>query len=123
MLQSHPRLPIIAISGIDPTVKIFAPTTKLDKRANRLDDAETIIARNRSEEGRQSGNIMSVRARPFASPYRFKADHLADIQARQMMSLLLSRVPPDMQGRVRVALAGDDEVEGEGEDAGECVIM
>ncbi|ORY73852.1 WD40-repeat-containing domain protein [Leucosporidium creatinivorum] len=61
VLQSHPRLPLIAISGIDPTVKIFGPTSDLEERGNLVEKAEEIIARNRSEEGRQSSNIMSVR--------------------------------------------------------------
>jgi len=61
VLQPHPRLPLVAISGIDPTVKIFGPTTNLEQRGNLVEKAEDIIARNRSQEGRESGNIMSVR--------------------------------------------------------------
>jgi hypothetical protein len=61
VLQPHPRLPLVAISGIDPTVKIFGPTTDLEHRGNLVEKAEGIIARNRSQEGRESGNIMSVR--------------------------------------------------------------
>ena len=86
-------------SSIDPTVKLFGPPIDAAKRASLLDKAEEIIARNRSEEGRDRGHIMS---------------------AEQMLALLMTRVPPEMRGQVRFALQGDDEGEGE---AAECTVM
>lgn len=97
----------ISPRSIDPTVKIFGPTVDPEKQASLLDKSEEIIARNRSEEGRESaGRIMS---------------------AEQMLALLLTRVPSAMRGQVRIQLAGDEatgggESDGEGE-AAECAVM
>lgn len=51
-MQPHPRLPLVAISGIDPTPKIYGPTTDQDAavRANLVRDVERIKRRNASGE-------------------------------------------------------------------------
>jgi nuclear receptor interaction protein len=50
VMEQHPTLPLVAVSGIDSTVKMFAPTsTPLadgGESMRRLDDSENIIRRN-----------------------------------------------------------------------------
>ncbi|KAI0352957.1 WD40 repeat-like protein [Trametes cingulata] len=45
VIEGHPYLPLVAVSGIDTTVKLFAPTTG-PSRFSRLDRADSIITRN-----------------------------------------------------------------------------
>ncbi|KAF8655275.1 hypothetical protein AX16_003175 [Volvariella volvacea WC 439] len=45
VIEGHPHLPLIAVSGIDKTVKLFAPTNK-QSLFSRIHDAEEIIAAN-----------------------------------------------------------------------------
>ncbi|BGP18284.1 hypothetical protein JCM10213v2_006344 [Rhodosporidiobolus nylandii] len=54
VLQPHPRQPLLAISGIDETVKIFGPTTeeRTSREENLVGQKDEIIARNRRGEGR-----------------------------------------------------------------------
>lgn len=53
VLQPHPSLPVLAISGIDDTAKIFAPVTRApaDRLASRLGQADEIVSRNRARRG------------------------------------------------------------------------
>jgi len=46
MVQGHPELPLIAVSGIDTTVKLFAPAHG-PSSFSRIKDAERIIEENR----------------------------------------------------------------------------
>ncbi|GAA5879003.1 hypothetical protein JCM16303_001263 [Sporobolomyces ruberrimus] len=58
VLQPHPRLPFLAVSGIDQTVKIFGPTSNnsRDRSSNLVSEYETIKARNeRASSGSRSG--------------------------------------------------------------------
>ncbi|TNY21267.1 WD repeat-containing protein [Rhodotorula diobovata] len=52
VMQPHPRLPLVAISGIDSTPKLFGPTTDAEaaERANLVRDVERIRRRNASGE-------------------------------------------------------------------------
>ncbi|GJN92924.1 hypothetical protein Rhopal_005967-T1 [Rhodotorula paludigena] len=52
VMQPHPRLPLVAISGIEETVKLFGPTTDTAAadRANLVRDVERIRRRNLSGE-------------------------------------------------------------------------
>ncbi|KAF9457019.1 WD40-repeat-containing domain protein [Collybia nuda] len=45
MVEGHPHLPLIAVSGIDTTVKLFA-STKGSSKFSRIDNAEQIIDTN-----------------------------------------------------------------------------
>jgi len=45
MVEGHPQLPLVAVSGIDTTVKLFAPTS-LPSAFSRLDEADEIIRTN-----------------------------------------------------------------------------
>ncbi|KAI0771629.1 WD40 repeat-like protein [Trametes elegans] len=45
VIEGHPHLPLVAVSGIDTTVKLFAPTSR-PSQFSRLDKAESIIDRN-----------------------------------------------------------------------------
>ncbi|KAG9127634.1 hypothetical protein FRC07_011378 [Ceratobasidium sp. 392] len=47
MVEGHPFLPIVAVSGIDETVKIFEPTAGI-KRKSQLSNAHQIIEENES---------------------------------------------------------------------------
>ncbi|KAE9410559.1 WD40 repeat-like protein [Gymnopus androsaceus JB14] len=45
VVEGHPKLPLIAVSGIDHTVKLFAPTTG-ESQYSRMSIAESIMQRN-----------------------------------------------------------------------------
>ncbi|CDO75587.1 hypothetical protein BN946_scf184858.g27 [Trametes cinnabarina] len=53
VIEGHPYLPLVAVSGIDTTVKLFAPTSG-PSRFSRLDNAESIIKRNAEAESARS---------------------------------------------------------------------
>lgn len=46
VVEGHPHLPLVAVSGIDSTVKLFAPTHG-SSQFSRMDNAERIIETNR----------------------------------------------------------------------------
>lgn len=51
-MEQHPTLPIVAVSGIDNTVKLFAPPTRPippSRSSSRLDRADEIIRRNTAQ--------------------------------------------------------------------------
>ncbi|GAA5893872.1 hypothetical protein JCM6882_003116 [Rhodosporidiobolus microsporus] len=54
VLQPHPRLPLLAISGIDAEVKLFGPTSdrSLAEESNLVEQKEEIMGRNARGEGR-----------------------------------------------------------------------
>jgi hypothetical protein len=69
VLQPHPRLPILAISGIDETVKLFGPTTDTtaSEKQNKVGQKAEIMARNARGEGRAQ---IGLSVRIFLSPSR-----------------------------------------------------
>lgn len=47
VIQGHPFLPYLAISGIDNTVKLFTPTAALNaSSSSQMEQADDIVARN-----------------------------------------------------------------------------
>jgi len=56
VIESHPHLPLIAVSGIDTTVKLFAPTHG-PSRFSRLDNMAAITDRNAHSSRRPTGGI------------------------------------------------------------------
>ncbi|KAK0206599.1 hypothetical protein DFS33DRAFT_602273 [Desarmillaria ectypa] len=81
VIEGHPHLPLVAVSGIDTTVKLFAPTDK-ESIFSRMGDAETIIERNQ-----RSRSIRSIRSVDMAA----------------LMQLYEA-------GQVRVSVDGDSDV-------------
>ncbi|GAA6061858.1 hypothetical protein JCM10212_001291 [Sporobolomyces blumeae] len=61
VLAPHPRLPLLAVSGIDPTVGIYGPSMDLERvrRENKVGEFETIKRRNASRLG--GGGASSLR--------------------------------------------------------------
>lgn len=53
VLQPHPDLPLIAISGIDTSLKIFGPTNDFTKRCNLIEKVQEITAKNLKRGGRR----------------------------------------------------------------------
>jgi WD40 repeat protein len=51
--QAHPSLPILAVSGIDSSIKIFAPTSAFPRRFSALADKDAIVQANQSARRRQ----------------------------------------------------------------------
>ncbi|KIM46151.1 hypothetical protein M413DRAFT_23927 [Hebeloma cylindrosporum] len=47
VIEGHPHFPLVAVSGIDTTVKLFSPT-KFQSSFSRMDNADQIIQRNNS---------------------------------------------------------------------------
>ncbi|BGP56941.1 hypothetical protein JCM8202v2_004577 [Rhodotorula sphaerocarpa] len=93
VLNPHPKLPIVAISGIDEVVKLFGPTSdpEVAAESNMADQFETIKARNARGEGRA----------------RFGSS----INAERLLQMLFARAGAP-------GMAEDDDEESEGE-AGE----
>ncbi|CUA69076.1 WD repeat protein iqw1 [Schizosaccharomyces pombe 972h-] [Rhizoctonia solani] len=52
VIEGHPFLPIVAVSGIDETIKIFEPKAGT-KRKSHMNDAEDIMRRNADANGHQ----------------------------------------------------------------------
>ncbi|SJL07535.1 uncharacterized protein ARMOST_10885 [Armillaria ostoyae] len=61
VIEGHPHLPLVAVSGIDTTVKLFAPTDEKSE-FSRMDNAEAIIERNQ-----RSRSIRSIRSVDMAA--------------------------------------------------------
>lgn len=74
-MTPHPRLPIVAVSGIDEVVKLFGATSDSEvyERSNLAKDYETIKQRNARGEGqaRFGSAIGAVRGTPSKPWYRF----------------------------------------------------
>ncbi|KAK0242821.1 hypothetical protein EDD85DRAFT_304836 [Armillaria nabsnona] len=81
VIEGHPHLPLVAVSGIDTTVKLFAPTDEKSE-FSRMDNAEAIIERNK-----RSRSIRSIRSVDMAA----------------LMQLYEA-------GQVRVSVDGDSDV-------------
>ncbi|KAK0190897.1 WD40-repeat-containing domain protein [Armillaria mellea] len=81
VIEGHPHLPLVAVSGIDTTVKLFAPTDE-ESEFSRMDNAEAIIERNQ-----RSRSIRSIRSVDMAA----------------LMQLYEA-------GQVRVSVDGDSDV-------------
>ncbi|KAF9259539.1 WD40 repeat-like protein [Marasmius fiardii PR-910] len=56
VIETHPHLPLVAVSGIDHTVKIFAPA-RGESRFSRIHDAENIIKNNQQRGTRAFRHI------------------------------------------------------------------
>ena len=54
VMTTHPRLPVLAVSGIDETIKIFAPTSLGPKRFSALADKDQILAQNAARQSRRA---------------------------------------------------------------------
>ncbi|KAM0751269.1 WD40 repeat-like protein [Meredithblackwellia eburnea MCA 4105] len=121
VLQQHPRLPVIAISGIDTTVKLFGPSLLPSSpstggtNGNLLSQAASITKLN---EGRSRANRSTFSVGPGAG------QALLQLLARQLPPEARSGVSFMVNGQL-VRLGGDgdgDGDEGDGE-RGECLIM
>ncbi|KAI5480734.1 WD repeat protein [Pseudohyphozyma bogoriensis] len=100
-MQPHPRLPILAISGIDTTVKIFGPTSETEKQNNLITEADTIKRRNADRQ-----------------------THLARAHPRDILNLIMRSIPAEVltSGGTFTWESGgaaDDDERREGD----CVIM
>ncbi|TDL29744.1 WD40 repeat-like protein [Rickenella mellea] len=51
VIEGHPRIPLVCVSGIDTTVKLFAPTSG-KSLFSRVDNVEKIISTNRDSSSR-----------------------------------------------------------------------
>ncbi|KAG8680634.1 hypothetical protein FRC08_016133 [Ceratobasidium sp. 394] len=59
MVEGHPSLPIVAVSGIDETIKIFEPTSGV-KRSSRLGDAEEIMQENETANATDGRSVLAA---------------------------------------------------------------
>ncbi|RPD67162.1 WD40 repeat-like protein [Lentinus tigrinus ALCF2SS1-6] len=59
VIEGHPYLPLVAVSGIDHTVKLFAPTPG-PSRFSRLDKAEAIMNRNADAARPRRGDLAAL---------------------------------------------------------------
>ena len=55
VMITHPRLPVLACSGIDNSVKIFAPTSSDEKVFSSLGDRDQIVEQNATRTRRNPG--------------------------------------------------------------------
>ncbi|GAA5915681.1 hypothetical protein JCM8208_006415 [Rhodotorula glutinis] len=100
VMQPHPRLPLVAISGIDSTPKLFGPTTDAEAaaRVNLVRDVERIKRRNASGETN--------------SRSRLGMGGLGGITRDELLNLLFAR------GAAAFAGEEDESVEAGGEEGG-----
>ncbi|CAK9783723.1 unnamed protein product [Cutaneotrichosporon oleaginosum] len=60
VMEQHPTLPVVAVSGIDNTVKMFAPVTRHPNPSfNRTSDADAIIERNLARSAPRPSSIFA----------------------------------------------------------------
>ncbi|KAL1946798.1 hypothetical protein VTO73DRAFT_14902 [Trametes versicolor] len=59
VIEGHPYLPLVAVSGIDTTVKLFAPTAG-PRKFSRLDQVDSIVNRN-AEAANARGELLNLR--------------------------------------------------------------
>lgn len=82
-MQSHPSLPLVACSGIDPTIKILAPSIKIDSNegggnavattgegANLVEQRDQIRQRN-LDHADSAGAILDSVDVSFSALYSF----------------------------------------------------
>ncbi|PWN47068.1 WD40 repeat-like protein [Violaceomyces palustris] len=106
VLQPHPTLPVMAISGIDDTVKIFAPVTGGGKRVtDRMGERDRIVSEN-AKRGQRS----SITSRALLSMLRSHMVRVGGEGGEGIRNLIL-----------RTNAAGGAEAEDESGD--ECVVM
>lgn len=117
VMESHPTLPFLAISGIDNTIKLYSPSPPLplpftsESRKgldNLINEKKMIISRNQEvlDDPRNEGGGIGV--------------GMTEEETREFFLMLgrrLGRIPPGL-----VTGEGGEGEEGEGEDGEECVI-
>lgn len=115
VMESHPTLPFLAISGIDSTIKIYSPSPPLPSTSesrkgldNLINEKEMIISRNQEvlDDPRNEGGGIGV--------------GMTEEETREFFLMLgrrLGRIPPGL-----VTGEGGEGEEGEGEEGEECVI-
>ncbi|KAI0320808.1 WD repeat-containing protein [Amylostereum chailletii] len=59
VVEGHPHLPLVAVSGIDTTVKLFAPTAG-PSAASKTERAESIMTRNRETPAQSPADLASL---------------------------------------------------------------
>ncbi|KAJ8086654.1 hypothetical protein PM082_005477 [Marasmius tenuissimus] len=64
VIEGHPHLPLIAVSGIDHTVKLFGPARGGPSRFSKMQNAENIMKNNIQASGR---DFRTIRNRDFFS--------------------------------------------------------
>lgn len=80
VIESHPRLPLLAVSGIDTTVKLFAPS-RGESEFSRLGNAANIVEANgRRGSNRQYFSLSSVIHQYQAAVRATAGDDAADQQ-------------------------------------------
>ncbi|BEI82313.1 hypothetical protein CcaverHIS002_0301810 [Cutaneotrichosporon cavernicola] len=110
VMEQHPTLPVVAVSGIDNTVKVFAPVTRHpDPSFNLTSQANQIIERNLSRSAPRPTSMF------------------ADVSAIQLLANLLRHHEPAAEGRRDavldlfrsigiVRIVGDEDGDGDDED-------
>jgi len=76
IIEAHPRLPILAVSGIDTTVKLFAPSSGPSSKS-RMNKVDEVIAHNKlmtRTSGRARFSINSILLRHGFAPFSDGAD-------------------------------------------------
>ncbi|KAF7729424.1 hypothetical protein EC973_004403 [Apophysomyces ossiformis] len=99
VIQGHPKFPVMAVSGIDNTVKIFSPTAGPGLSYSHMYEKDTIVARNQERvRGSDADGIL---------PRHVIAAISATIRRRQRMQ--------------RGGVQGDDNEDENGSDEGGAV--
>ncbi|KAJ3815513.1 WD40 repeat-like protein [Lentinula aff. lateritia] len=65
VIEGHPHLPLVAVSGIDHTVKLFAPVHR-ESAFSRMSNAESIMDMNREQSDLRT-HIRRIRRRDLAN--------------------------------------------------------
>ncbi|GAA5934275.1 uncharacterized protein JCM15063_004525 [Sporobolomyces koalae] len=124
VVQPHPRLPILAVSGIDSTVKLFGPTNPAADRkeyGNLVDEFETIKSRNMSRHGSNPNLGFSASTMPDAL-LRLLAARMAQLDRNGDGDGQDESGGPDLGTRGIRVVFGDPDETGETR-AADCTIM
>ena len=126
-MQCHPFLPVIAVSGIDESVKIFAPVTSGTQKFSHLANAETITNRNNDPHTEGSLSVSGVSLHSFLISLSL-TDLIIQPNARLLMAFIEQRILTEQENE------DDSDTEGSGlrprriirfqaDDNNDCTIM
>lgn len=72
VIEGHPTLPLVAVSGIDTTVKLFSPVDR-PSVFSRMADAENIVQQNVGRDRTGADEFLAVNRQQLAALLRVAA--------------------------------------------------
>jgi hypothetical protein len=113
VMQYHPYLPIIAVSGIDSSVKLIGPTSAKEKKFSRLQQKEEITKKNRDESWTSEGLAV-----PHSALINLLSRAVGQEEGEEGTRQTTRRIPISML--LQMARQGELDEEGGGQD---CLVV